>query len=280
MERELTTRTPTRIIELILSAAASGSTYYVIDPPSAFVTALGPGITEADDPPAVRLLSARPPLRELRQDFLAASEAANHIEDGVLEIRERRSPDGEELRRTESPLVLGEGAIHSLLTLGDGRGARLSGRGGSFQGEAWERCERLWEESDEFPLRTPARQRVAATLESEMGERFREDFEESLTQASSMRNPAEFEEVTAALLVGAKHGVLHYELSRWGEDVGLASRATFTRRKNRLEEMGVIETENVEAGVGRPRQRLELTGEYGSVLETHSIGKLVNRITA
>ena len=280
MQRDLATRKPAKIIELIFSAAAPGATYYVVDPPSAFMTGLGAGMDAAEGLPEVRLLSARPPLRELRQDFLAASKAANHVEDGSLRIRERTRPDGEPIRRTETPLILGEGAIHAPLSLGDGRGSRLSGRGGTFQREARERCDRLWEESQEFQLRAPARDRVAETLEAEMGRQFREDFEESLTQASSMRNPAEFEEVTAALIVAGKHEVLHYELSRWGERIGLASKATFSRRKSRLEDMDVLETEPVETGVGRPRQRLVLADKYADLLEGHSIGKLVNKITA
>jgi hypothetical protein len=66
------------------------------------------------------------------------------------------------------------------------------------------------------------------------------------------------DEVALAILAGAKREVQLFELSTWGEDVGLASRATFSRVKIALEDRGVIETEKIPIDVGRPRQRLVL----------------------
>jgi len=66
------------------------------------------------------------------------------------------------------------------------------------------------------------------------------------------------DEVDLTLLAAAKHGVQLYEISRWGEDTGLASKATFSRAKNRLEDGGMIATEKVPIDVGRLRLRLML----------------------
>src|SRR5699024_7273037 len=68
-------------------------------------------------------------------------------------------------------------------------------------------------------------------------------------------------EVGVSVLVAAKHGELLYDISVWGEDVGLASRATFSRIKAQLEEEGLITTEKVPIDVGRPRMRLRLGDE-------------------
>ncbi|PHQ46924.1 hypothetical protein DJ68_04650, partial [Halorubrum sp. C3] len=68
-------------------------------------------------------------------------------------------------------------------------------------------------------------------------------------------------EVTVSLLVAAKNDVLLYDISKWGEDVGIASKATFSRTKTRLEDLGVIDTEKVPIDVGRPRLRLKLGDE-------------------
>lgn len=62
-------------------------------------------------------------------------------------------------------------------------------------------------------------------------------------------------------LVGARHGVHHYDLRRAGEESGLASQATFSRIKVGLVEDGVIDTERVQRTVGRPRQRIVLGDE-------------------
>jgi DNA-binding MarR family transcriptional regulator len=43
-----------------------------------------------------------------------------------------------------------------------------------------------------------------------------------------------------------------------GEDTGVASKATFSRVKTRLEDRDLIETEKVPIDVGRPRLRLVL----------------------
>ena len=64
--------------------------------------------------------------------------------------------------------------------------------------------------------------------------------------------------MTISLLIAAKNEVLLYDISKWGEDVGIASKATFSRTKSRLEESGVITTEKVPIDVGRPRLRLQL----------------------
>jgi len=61
-----------------------------------------------------------------------------------------------------------------------------------------------------------------------------------------------------SLLVAAKNEVLLYDISKWGEDVGIASKATFSRTKTKLEDNGLIATEKVPIDVGRPRLRLQL----------------------
>lgn len=280
MAREDAARDPATVMREIFTAAAPGATYYGVALPAQYATALGTALTAADEPPTVRVIASRSALRELRQDFLAASKAANYVEADRLAIRKQTTADGEPAGPAGTPMIVGEGSVHALLLLADGRGDRLSGRKGSFSTAAFERCERAWTDAETYPLLTPGRARVGETMEAEWGPEFRSDFEASLTQASAMRNPAEFEEVTAALLVAAKHGALQYNVSKWGEDVGLASKATFSRRKTRLEEMGVLETDPVETGLGRPRERLSITDEYVSVLEGTSIAKLISRITA
>jgi hypothetical protein len=69
------------------------------------------------------------------------------------------------------------------------------------------------------------------------------------------------DEVAVSLLVAAKHEQLLYDISHWGEDEGVASKATFSRTKTNLEEQGLLETEKVPIDVGRPRLRLLLGNE-------------------
>jgi hypothetical protein len=69
------------------------------------------------------------------------------------------------------------------------------------------------------------------------------------------------DEVAISLLVAAKHEVQLYDISKWGEDVGLASKATFSRTKTRLEDQGLLDTEKIPMDVSRPRLRLQLGNE-------------------
>ena len=57
------------------------------------------------------------------------------------------------------------------------------------------------------------------------------------------------------------HELQLYDISRWGEDTGVASKATFSRTKTRLEDRGLIDTTKVPIDVGRPRLRLLLGDE-------------------
>jgi len=69
------------------------------------------------------------------------------------------------------------------------------------------------------------------------------------------------DEVTISLLVAARNGELLYDISKWGEDIGLAARRPSPRTKTTLEDMGLIDTEKVPIDVGRPRLRLMLGDE-------------------
>lgn len=266
--RDIRTRSPARIVELICSAAMRRTTYYVRDPPPQWVRAIGRGIEAADDPPTVRLLVAAPRLEQLEAAFLAATEAARQADDGPLSIRRRTTATGEPVEQPETPLVLGEGAVHALLSLPDGRGARLSGRGGSFEREARERCEREWADSEPAALEVPARDRLRRTLTETFGEAVGRDFDGAVSEA---RPETAFDPVVAALLVGARHELTHQAVANWCDRVGVTDVTAVTTHRRRLESMGVLEPAASGAG------RLRLTSRSQSLLADHSIGTLVRR---
>lgn len=110
-----------------------------------------------------------------------------------------------------------------------------------------------------FELSTPPYSRVLETLGDRVGEGVRADVDETLPSIGAVRAAdADVDEVDVLLLIAAKHGRQLHDLYQWGGDVGIASRATFSNRKRRLESAGLLDTERVKQGVGRPRQRLRL----------------------
>lgn len=67
--------------------------------------------------------------------------------------------------------------------------------------------------------------------------------------------------VAILLLASAINEELFFDVVAWGEHTQLASKATFSRRKDYLETIGVIYEENVRAPYGRPKIRLRLNEE-------------------
>ena len=71
------------------------------------------------------------------------------------------------------------------------------------------------------------------------------DFQTMLESAENITDIDELDEVGLSLLVAAKHEQLLYDISHWGEDADVASKATFSRKKTQLEKQGLLETEKV-----------------------------------
>jgi hypothetical protein len=214
-------------------------------------------LADLDGPPTVRLLARESVLKWLRRDFHPASTAADLAVEGTLSLRTTED-------RFENGLVVGEETVVSVVTT-DERIAGLGTDDAEFVQAMRERCADAWEAADSFNLRTPARSRVYETLADEIGPEVAGDFQAMVDAVETTRSGGygssdedTLDEVALALLAAANQGIQLYEISRWGEDAGLASKATFSRTKTRLEEHGVLATEKVPIDVGRPRLRLVL----------------------
>ena len=210
-------------------------------------------LSEMDDPPSVRLLAGENVLKWLREDFVLASAAAELIEAETLAVRAAAE-------LLENTLVITEETVVSLLTSGD-QSAALMTDDEAFVATARERWENACENGEEFDLRTPAYSRVLESLDEEFGSAVESDLDAVLHALESTRDETVLDEVGVSLLVAARHEEMLYDVSHWGEDMGVASKATFSRTKTRLEEQGLLDTEKVPIDIGRPRLRLLLGDE-------------------
>ncbi|WP_049996267.1 transcriptional regulator TbsP [Halococcus sediminicola] len=205
-------------------------------------------LAESDEPPKARLLVEEDVLKWVRDNFILASTAADLLEADTLEVRAATDQlDG-------ALMVTGERVI-SLLT-SDEHSAALVTDDEEFVAAARKQRNDLWEGGEEFDLRTPAYTRVLDSLAERFSSEMEADFRTALASVESMADDGGLDEVGLSLLLAAKHEQLLYDISRWGEDVGVASKATFSRTKTHLEERGLLETEKVPLDVGRPRLRL------------------------
>jgi hypothetical protein len=209
---------------------------------------------EVEDPPTVNLLVDWDEVTAATNDFVVAGHAADLVAADALALRLLEDPP-------RASLFVSESTVVSLVHARDGVGG-LTATEATFVADLWERCADRWTAAEEYGLRTPPISAVRETLAADLGAGVLEDFDAVLDELSTVTGDGDdLDEVTLTLLAAARHGELLYEISKWGEDVGLASKATFSRSKSDLEDAGVVRTEKVPIDVGRPRLRLRLVDD-------------------
>ena len=256
------------VLTSIISESADPLT--VVGPSKTTVERLVEVGTDAENPPTVRLLAARSTLKDAVSDFLVAGRAADLVAEGVLTLRTTDSPPGHDLLVSEEEMT-------ALVVAGDSAGA-VSTDDAEFVDHTDGFYEGVWADAEEFSLRTPPLSDVRSTLKEDLNTEVTEDFDAVLSSLETARGNGDgLDEVTISLLVAAKNEELLYDISKWGEDVGIASKATFSRTKTELEDLGLLDTEKVPIDVGRPRLRLKLgdsrlseasAGELASVAQS------------
>lgn len=207
-----------------------------------------------ESPPTVNLLAGESILKWLREDFLLASAAAELDASETLSMKAVEEP-------FKNCLIVTEESVTSVIEA-NGRVAGLVTDDGAFVKDARERWTHEWDTAEEFSLRTPTRSRVHDSLTEQVGPDVEADFRTMMRALGTARGgDHSLDEVMVSLLTAANNEALLYDISRWGEDVGVASTATFSQTKMLLEERGLLDTEKVPIDVGRPRLRLLLGDE-------------------
>jgi len=218
--------------------------------------ALVNALADLDEPPTVHVLVMEDVLKWLRRDFHLASTVADLVYIGALSMRVTEDA-------IANTTITTDGSVVSLVTP-NGRTAGLATDNEEFVRSMREQASEAWEAATAADLRTPPRSQVYETLPDELGSEVEADYRSMLDAVGATRSgyrstDDDLDEVELNVLAGAKQDVQLFELSNWGERVGLASKATFSRTKNRLEDHGLVDTEKVPVEIGRPRQRLVLS---------------------
>ncbi|MFB6105061.1 MAG: transcriptional regulator TbsP [Halobacteriaceae archaeon] len=227
---------------------------YAVNPGEQTIEDLIETAESTEAPAQLRLLADRGELRSVMEDFLIASAAADLVDTDILAMR-----TAADLPRTQF-LVTADRTI-ALVTAGD-TVAGIAATDADVVTPVHDATVTAWDAAESFSSRSPAFSQVRESLAANVGEAVEEDFDEMLASMETARGDGDdLDEVTVSLLAAARNGVLLYDISKWGEDVGVASKATFSRTKTDLEERGLIETEKVPIDVGRPRLRLQLADD-------------------
>ena len=254
------TRAADRHELLTTTLAEATEPCWIVDPTPETIEAVIDAASDGDTQSQIRLLAAEDTLKTTFEDFLVASRTADLVADTELAVR--TLGDG-----TANSLVITERAVTAVVAAGQ-QVAGLRTDDPEFVETTREEIADRWTDAEPFRLRTPAISEIRATLSDDIGGAVREDFDTLLRSLETAGDDTVLDEVTIALLIAAKNEVLLYDISKWGEDVGIASKATFSRTKSRLEDANVITTEKVPIDVGRPRLRLQLGDDRLRTAET------------
>ena len=230
-------------------------TLYVFDPRATTLRALTVAAGRHDGTvPRLRVLADGTTLLRFQRDFVAAATAAELAADGQLAVRTDETTQGTTVLASRDAVFVPVRAAGTEPKVATGET--------ELAADVFSTCTRAWRSREPFQLQTPPLSTVEETLTAEFGPDAATDFRTALATTTDRDDPTAFDPVTAVLLVTARHDRLHHDVSNWGERLGVASKATFSRKKGRLEEQNVIETSQEASRPGRPRQRLSLTADY------------------
>ncbi len=238
------------ILESVLEEATGD--VYMVNPSADAIEEFVSVATEFDgERPSVHMLADERTLKDVMDDFIVASNAADLISEGALALRTLDEAP-------ENSLLITDDRVIAIVHAGDRVGGLITDDE-SFVEDTYDTYAARWEGASAFNLRTPPITDVRETLSEEISPEAEADFTSILNSLETARGDGDgLDEVTISLLVAAKNEALLYDISKWGEDVGIASKATFSRTKTKLEDMGLIDTEKVPIDVGRPRLRLKI----------------------
>ena len=192
---------------------------------------------------SIRVLAPEQRVRSALNAFFLEARAAEAIESGTMQIRTAEIP-------TVS-FIVSPDTLNTIISVGETATiGELTDSG--MRANLYSQSEAEWKTGGEYTIRSPPVSRVQARLTEQFGKPVQDDFDAALERDATVDG------VILMLLLAAKHELQFYEIGRCGEELGVGSRATFSRRKTMLTENGVVDTETVPVDIGRPRQRLML----------------------
>ena len=225
-----------------------------INPRSEQLAAFAEQAVPAEDQPKIRLLADSDEIKDALYSFLTASKIAELIHRDQLSLRTLSEPVQNTIFTTESETVIPVVGEHSI-----------SSTDSDLVSSVYGEFDSRFEAAEQYHLRTPPLSVVKETLREEIGDDIADEFDKVLAHAEEISNSNDYLSIVEIMLIlAARNEVLLYDISKWGEDVGIASKATFSRAKSALEDADLIETEKVPLDIGRPRLRLIATDKLAT----------------
>lgn len=187
----------------------------------------------------------------LSDDFVAATSLADLLAAEAFQVRVSEKP-------VAGRFVVGD-AVHAFVSGEDGPLTVSASDDATVNAlERW--ATDAWAAAEEFDPDAPPRSELvdaAAALDQTFGG----ELETALAAADALSWREPTDAVALCVAVAARCDVQLFELGNWGEEVGVASRSSFVRTKQRFVDSGLVDVERISRGVGRPRQLLVVGDE-------------------
>lgn len=218
------------------------------------ITSLAEELYGVEEPQLVQLLAESDQIKNALSNFITASKAADLIDQGQLEIRILDEPVQNAMMATESEIVVPLMGDHTVTSSDQDVAAAL-----------YSEFESHFAAAENYHLRTPSISKVKSTLREELGDDIADEFDVVHSHADEISNSNKYLDIVEiTILLAARNEILQYDIAKWGEDTGIASKATYSRTKSALEDTGLITTEKVPIDIGRPRLRLIATDQIAN----------------
>lgn len=230
---------------------------------------LAVALNQAVEPGSVKVLTDDDTVTELRNHFLSGTTLREYTQNETLELRSQA---------TSLPaLVISETAVTAVTGFPDAGMIPLETTDDSEVDETKRVFTDRFGDASTITLRTPAYSLLMNELEEWFDAAVRADFEAALQAARESNRPSlSLHPATITVVVGAANELEYYEVGRWAEDTRLVSKATLSRKKNQLEDRGIIDVAAIQRQVGRPRHQL-LLGE--EIEDSGAIGEFVAAVS-
>lgn len=241
-------------VAAIAAALDSGGEIRIINPTLALLSSVVAQAGPSSHGGRLELLVTTPVARAVEDRFPTAAQLADLAANDRLSMRvSSTSHAGTLVDGALTGVVYARAAVPALLAIDP------DVWGGWFA-HSWEAAV-----TDARPIEHPTvgYQRLCTTLAERVSGPVADRFDQ-LVRAARAQLPvdAEIDPTALALLATGWCGGELADVTAWGVDMGVASRATFSRVKTQLVEAALLETTPIPQAVGRPRLRLELTPQH------------------
>lgn len=213
----------------------------------------------ADNPNTkVRLLLGEDTVQDIKDNFILTANVVECINAKNIEVK-----------KTEynmTPVVAGEEKMSVILTNKIRSAVDINNT--QHRTETKTMFQQQWENGETAAFRHPSNSTMIETLEDRLNTQLAERFIEYLPKFYPRAADERITQVDISLLFGAKHELLFYDLSHWGDYIGFGSRGTFSKKRQKLESEDIIKTEKHDSSVGRPKIKLTFQEQVNTIEST------------